>query len=62
MLKNILSTTIQKPNLLSSASVLLLIMGLSTRSFGLPNEVFYALFFGIFTFKQVLDGNPDFKT
>ena len=25
-------------------------MGLSTRSFGLPNEVFYALFFGIFIF------------
>ena len=25
-------------------------MGVSTRSFGLPNELFYALFFGIFTF------------
>ena len=50
MLKNVLSINIQNPNLLSSASVLLLIMGLSTRSFGLPNEVFYALFFGIFIF------------
>ena len=50
MLKNVLSLTIQKPNLLSSATVLLLIMGVSTRSFGLPNELFYALFFGIFTF------------
>ncbi len=50
MLKNVLSLTIQKPNLLSSTAVLLLIMGVSTRSFGLPNELFYALFFGIFTF------------
>lgn len=50
MLKNVLSITIKKPNLLSSTTVLLLIMGISTRSFGLPKEVFYALFFGIFTF------------
>ena len=50
MLKNVLSLTIQKPNLLSSTAVLLLIMGVSTRSFGLPNELFYAVFFGIFTF------------
>ncbi len=50
MLKKVLSITIQKPNLLSSASVLLLIMGISSRSFGLPKEVFYGLFYGFFVF------------
>ena len=40
---------IQKPDLLGSLSVLLIILSISTRFFGLPRPFFYIFFFGLFT-------------
>ena len=50
MFKNVLSKPTQKLNFLSFSSVLLILVGISNRSFGLPKEMFYALFLGIFIF------------
>lgn len=48
MLHKILLSKFNKPSLISIFSTVLLIFGVSTRTFGLPNEIYYGLFFGIF--------------
>lgn len=50
MLSKILSYKFNKPSLISILSTVLLIFAVLTRTFGIPNEIFYALYFGIFIF------------